>query len=381
MSGVFAALCIALSLFYIGAVLFLYRGLLALSEPPPADSAVNFSVVIAAHNEEKKIEQCLRAVLSQSIGPARYEVIVVDDRSTDRTPDIVRRLAHDYTNLTLRQIEETPAGVSPKKYAVSSGVSDVSNGIIVFTDADCIVPPLWLETIGRYFTAETGLVQGITTYVKPPGMNRWLYGLQAVDFLSHGVVAAAGIGAGFPINSNANNFAVRRDVFGEVCGYGEERTVVSGDDDLLLHRVWKTGKWKIRYMTAREAAVQTYPTETWSGVFEQRKRWGSKTVHYNPGQITFLAGVFLFYCAICAAAIASFFTHRSLYCAGAMAAVKLAGELLLMQRGTRLIGQRELLPYIVPASLTQIVFIPAAVFGGVFGSFRWKESRYRRRAG
>jgi len=366
------------SLYYLSVVLFLRRGLKALegSETPHNGT---YSVVIAARNEEDTIGTCLDRVFSQTMSSERYEVIVVNDRSTDRTLDILKEYAQKYENLSIITIDTTPPGFSPKKFAVTRGIEQCTNSIVVFTDADCLVLPTWLETIDCHFGPDIGLVQGITTYRYVNGMNRLFYGIQALDFLSHGIVAAAGIGAKLPINSNANNFAIRKETFQAVGGYGEKAgKVISGDDDLLLQRVWHHGKWNIHYMISPLGAVQTMPTPTIKGAFEQRKRWGSKTVHYNKQQAALLSGVFLFYLSILLSVVLGIFHQPSRKHSSTLAGIKLFGELLLLIPGIRIFRQIHLWPYIIPASLIQLPMVLLAVILGVFGRFTWKGERFSR---
>jgi cellulose synthase/poly-beta-1,6-N-acetylglucosamine synthase-like glycosyltransferase len=370
-----------LSILYLSITIFLFRGLLSLvKEGQPHN--LKFSVVIAARNEEKNIETCLSRVLGQTIGPGRYEVILVNDRSADKTEDIAHSLSRRYPNLSVLSIAETPLGMSPKKYAVQQGIKHAKNEIIVFTDADCRVPPAWLETIDRFFEPDTGLVQGITSYeYAEGGMSRLFFGLQALDFCSHAVVSAAAIGAGLPINSNANNLAFRKKAFDDAAGYGKEEAVVSGDDDMLLQRIWGKTGWRIAYMTDLAGAVTTLPTTTIGGMFEQRKRWGSKTVHYGFRQIAMLSGVFAFYCTIAALFCAGVFFPSVLVPALCMMLVKIAGEAILMVPGTRIICQKSLRKYLVIGSLIQLPMVIFAVVLGVFGRFAWKGQTFSRKTG
>jgi cellulose synthase/poly-beta-1,6-N-acetylglucosamine synthase-like glycosyltransferase len=370
--------CAVVSIIYLSIVVFLFRGFLSLGKATQPHN-LTFSVVIAARNEEKNVRDCLAGVLNQTIGPLRYEVLLVDDRSTDRTTAIALEISKRAPNLSVVLVSETPQGMSPKKYAVLQGIQRAKNEIIVFTDADCRVPPGWLQTLDLHFGPRTGLVQGITSYAYLPGMNKTFFGLQALDFCSHAVVSAAAIGAGFPINSNANNLAFRKKAFDDAAGYGKNGAVVSGDDDMLLQRIWKKTSWQIEYMTEAAGAVLTLPTPTLKAVFEQRKRWGSKTVHYGPGQVMMLGGVFSFYCAIIACVVAGIFRPWFLVPAGCMMFVKLAGEALLMVPGTRLMGQRGLMKHLVLGSLVQLPTVIVAVAFGVFGRFAWKGQRFARK--
>ncbi|MDG5814435.1 glycosyltransferase [Chitinispirillales bacterium ANBcel5] len=362
-------------------ILFLKRGLITLNKPAKP-AGYSFSVVIAARNEEKNIQLCIDSVLAQTIDKERFEIIVIDDRSIDNTPLILTKIAQTHHNLRWIRVEKTPNKVSPKKYAVTKGIEQAKNEIVVFTDADCVVPETWLHTLDCYFAEDTGLVQGITCYKEDESINRHFYGVQSIDFLSHGIVAAAGIGAGIPINSNANNFAFKKEVFSSLCGYGEDiQCVVSGDDDLLLQRIWKSGKWKVEFMSDPAGAVETNPTPTIAEAFEQRKRWGSKTVHYCLPQVLILSTVFLFYLFIAAFFVTGFIDHTFWGVTVGLVGVKVTGEALLLYPGTKIFRKKELRRYILAASVIQLPVVIAAVFSGVFGKFSWKDQKFRRKVG
>lgn len=367
------------TLYYSLVMVFLWRGLRRLLRPSGPPQNLTYSVVIAARNEEKNIGRCLESVFSQNLPKERYEVIVVNDRSSDRTAAVCEEYRRRYPALCLIGVSETPAGVAPKKHAVAAGIARARNEVVVLTDADCIVPADWLGAIDRNFTEKTGLVQGITTYVYAGGMNRFFFGLQAIDFLSHGIVAAAAMGAGLPLNANANNLAFRKKAFEDAGGYGSvSQKAVSGDDDLLLQRIVKSGNWAVLFMADAAGVVTTLPVPSLRGVFEQRKRWGSKTVNYAPRQVIFLSGVFLFYCCCAASCAAGFFKPVFFLNFLLMLAVKMAGEYLLLIPGTALFHQKQLRSCIFPASLLQLPLVLAAVIFGVFGKFSWKGERYRR---
>ncbi len=372
----FLALLIPAAL-YAGVIIFLKRGLLNLT--PAGKSANNkYTVVIAARNEENNISHCLSSVINQDIGENRYEIIVVDDRSTDSTAETVKQFVNSHGNIQLVKIEQTAPGISPKKHAVQQGVQRAKNEFVVFTDADCVVPDTWLSTIDKYFAKDTGVVQGITCYSEHNEMNTLFYGIQAIDFLSHGVVAAAAIGAGLPINSNANNFAFSKEAFLS-CGYGNKCAVVSGDDDLMLQQIWKSKKWKIAFMADAKGAVQTNPTLTIKQAMEQRKRWGSKTVHYCAPQVALLSSVFLFYLVTALLFGISLFDRMYLPAAGAMLGLKCAGEALLLLPGTEIFNKKQLRRYMIVASVIQLPVVLLSVISGVFGRFNWKDQSFSRR--
>ena len=100
---------------------------------------VRCSVVIAARNEEARIEQTIRYLLAQR--GVETEFIVVDDRSTDRTGEILRHLAAEDARLQVRRVDELPHGWLGKCHACHVGASAASGEWILFTDADCWLKP------------------------------------------------------------------------------------------------------------------------------------------------------------------------------------------------------------------------------------------------
>jgi len=120
------------------------RRLPGLETSPPtqrsaAAGAMQCSVVIAARDEEARIEQTIHHLLAQR-GVA-LEVIVVDDRSRDRTGEILRRLAAEDARLQVKRVETLPDGWLGKCHACHIGASAARGDWILFTDADCWLKP------------------------------------------------------------------------------------------------------------------------------------------------------------------------------------------------------------------------------------------------
>jgi glycosyltransferase involved in cell wall biosynthesis len=97
------------------------------------------SVVIAARDEKRRIEQTIRSLLAQS--GVELEIIVVDDRSTDSTGEILQRLASEDARVQVKRVEALPAGWLGKCHACHIGASAATSEWILFTDADC-----WLKS-------------------------------------------------------------------------------------------------------------------------------------------------------------------------------------------------------------------------------------------
>ena len=103
------------------------------------EKPVRCSVVIAARNEEARIEQTIRHLLAQR--GVEAEFIVVDDRSSDRTGEILQRLAREDARLQVKRVDVLPEGWLGKCHACHVGASAATGDWILFTDADCWLKP------------------------------------------------------------------------------------------------------------------------------------------------------------------------------------------------------------------------------------------------
>lgn len=359
---------------YAAFILIVRVGLSRSARPgDPAGEA--FSVIIAARNEEQCIGRCLGAVLGQSLPAERYEVIVVDDRSTDRTVDEVRERAARAPNVRLVQVTECPPGVSPKKNAVQQGIRAAQFPVIVCTDADSVVPSRWLEAYDRQFAGKVGVVQGLTLYRRPKKIGPFLWAFQTLDFLSHAAISCGSIGAGLPMNANGNNIAYRRGAFEAVGGYGEGSDVLLGDDDLLLQRVWKHPDWTARFMADSEGAVETEPEQTWGAMLQQRARWGSVSIHYGPAQVFFLIGVFLYYLLLPVPFVLAARIPLLLHAGLGMLGVKLLSEALVMLPAARRFHRLGALLWLPLVTIPHWLMVLVLSVVGVFGVHEWKGLR------
>ena len=91
-------------------------------------------MVIAARDEAARIETTLRGLMAQT--GVELEVIVVDDRSTDATPQILARLAGDFSRLRVLRVEQLPPGWLGKCHACSLGAAAATGKWLLFTDGD-----------------------------------------------------------------------------------------------------------------------------------------------------------------------------------------------------------------------------------------------------
>lgn len=118
-------------------------------EPLPGDGELpSLSVVVPARNEADDLEAALRSVLAQDYAP--MEVVAVDDRSTDGTGEILKRLAGEHAGLTVLHVAELPAGWLGKNHALHRGAEVAAGDVLLFTDADVMMRPDTLRRAVAY---------------------------------------------------------------------------------------------------------------------------------------------------------------------------------------------------------------------------------------
>jgi glycosyltransferase involved in cell wall biosynthesis len=191
------------------------------AEPPVL--APRFSVVIPAFNEEAVLGECLASLAAQTY-PGAFEVVVVDNASTDGTAALARRCG-------VRVVHEPQPGIC---FARQRGLASATGEIVVTTDADTTVPPGWLQHIDDRFHdhPDAVAVAGPCVYVGGPWWSRtWVR-------LLFSVVAVVAASTGRVVYVTATNLAFYRAAFG---GY-DTRLTQGGDELDVLRRLRRHGK-------------------------------------------------------------------------------------------------------------------------------------------
>lgn len=333
------------------------------------------SVIICARNEEKNIDNILNCLCEQTYPKNLLQFIIVDDRSSDKTAEIILSYKEKFQNFAFVQITEKPKDVAPKKYAFNSAIKIAEGEIILQTDADSIVSSDWIEKSVCPFCDKTvALSQGVVKYRFDEKISPILKTYQFFDFYSHGIVAAAGIGKNIPLNANANNFAFRREIYENLGGYGKLDVAIGGDDGLLTQNFWQNGK---KIVFNANSFVETKPEYSWKSLINQRKKWGSETRFYLPKQTAILAPVFIFYCFIICAILSTFIFWQNFYVIFLLFAIKIVGELFFMRKGFLVLEEKTLSPHIIWISPLNLFITIYSVFSGIFTEFEWKGERFK----
>lgn len=365
-----------LTLGYLIILLWLGRGLCRLEDLSrnQNNALPTVSLIICAKNEEHRLPQLLSALARQEYPADKLEICLVDDRSSDRTGEIIEKFAASRSNVVPLRIDDTVPDFAPKKRAIDTAIRHTSGEIILLTDADSTPGPRWVQEMVSAFALNVVMVCGYSPYV--PRDSLWQK-ILALEYFSHAAVAAGGIGAGRPLTCTGSNMAYRREAYLRIGGFSGIAQWISGDDDLLLHKMHRAGIGKISYAAHPAAHAPVRPPQTWSEFKSQRTRYASKSLHYEPSFTFALALVFLLNLLICTGLLSAIIGWWSFFVlALTIAILKAAGECLYLRRATKLFDEEQLLPIFPRAALLHPFYVVLFATLGQFKKFSWRGDQF-----
>jgi cellulose synthase/poly-beta-1,6-N-acetylglucosamine synthase-like glycosyltransferase len=337
----------------------------------PVGTRTFISVIIPARNEEKNIRSLLTSLQQQSYPKDLFEIIVVDDFSTDATASAV----NSFGLINLQLI--SPPGTndsSTKKKAIETGVRHAKGELIVTTDADCLLPVNWLQALSSFYKDKKASF--IAAPVKFSHDNSLLQVFQAIDFITLQGITAASVSSDFHNMCNGANLAYRKQSFEAVNGFAGIDKVASGDDMLLMHKIWKQEPGKVFYLKSKEAIVSTPPMLSWKAFYNQRKRWASKTLVYEDYRIlAVLAFIYLFNCLFFVLLIASAWHPVYALYAICFLLVKTLIEWPFVQSVAKFYGEQQLMKSFPLFQPLHVLYTVVVGFTSQLGSYEWKGRR------
>lgn len=333
----------------------------------PSSHQFPISVIIAARNESASINKTIQALLNQDYPAEQVEIIVVDDHSEDDTASIVQ----SFNSKRVKLFTNTGIG---KKQSITTGISKSKHSIIVTTDADCVMSPLWLKTIVSPFVNYK--VQLVTGPVQLSNMKSFLAKLQSLELAALIGITRATIQWQHPVMCNGANLAFRRDAFIKVNGYAGNEHIPSGDDEFLMRKINTTFPNSVQFVNQRQALVFTEPQPDWQSFLHQRIRWASK---YRFSVINSLLAFFVFgfHLAVLTIPFAIMYNFLSLEVGLTLLLTKLIAEFILLLTVNQKLNTRfHLAGFLVWQMLYPIYTIFIAVMANV-SSYRWKDRQFQ----
>ena len=239
------------------------------------DSYPPVSIVICAKNEAENLKKNLKVILIQNY-PV-FEVIIVNDQSTDHTLDMLAEYFQRNDNLRLFNIKQGEKPIAGKKFALKTGVENAQYDIIVTTDADC--KPFsahWLEHLVGSYLSDTDFVLGYAPFYKEPTfinkVARYENVMTAMLYFSFARV-------GMPYMGVGRNMAFRKNAFMNWNNYEESKHLPSGDDDLLVNAL--ASKKNTELCLNRDSFVYSAAKTNWGDWLHQKTRHAGSGRYYR----------------------------------------------------------------------------------------------------
>jgi len=235
-----------------------------------------------------------------------------------------------------------------KSNALVQGIENSAGEIIMFTDADCRVPPSWVENTVEYYTGErVAIVAGFISI----RTRNWFEGIQAIDWLVLLSAAAATARLKFAVTAVGNNFSIRRSAYEQVGGYRNIPFSVTEDFALFRAVTTRAGLRAVISLDP-ETAIESNACRTWKELYMQRKRWfiGGRDMH--PTRILAFACIYLLNLST---AVGFLMFDLQLWITLLLA--KAATDYLLILPSMRRLGRTDLTKYWLPFQVYYIAYV------------------------
>ncbi|MFY8021778.1 MAG: glycosyltransferase [Bacteroidia bacterium] len=341
------------------------------NKPFLAKELARFTILIPVRNEEEQILANLNSLKGLNYSLSNFEVHIINDHSNDQTEPIVREFQINNPSFPLRLInlKDFP-NIRNKKEAITFGVEHAQSDWIVLTDGDCKRSSDWLLALNEIIAEKP------CTMIYAPvefSSNRTFEHLQALEFMGLVGIGGAAIRIKNPNMCSAANLAFKKDVFLEVGGYKDNQHIASGDDEFLLHKVFKFYPDQVFFLKDIRALVSTSPNASVEQLANQRRRWVSKSTRYDNRYITaILAAAYLFNLSIVLNFIVGIFNPAFLQTALIQIAVKTCIEGLFLFDILRFFQKRFLIWYLILAEPFHIIYVIIIGIWANFASYNWK---------
>ena len=248
------------------------------------------SVIVCAHNEATHLERHLTILAEQ--GHPNYEILLVDDGSTDETHRIMKGFQEKFgtSERPVQVLRIPPSDSSGKKKALSRGIEIAAHDIVLLTDADCRPNSSnWISEMTSELKGASEIVLGYGAYMKVAGsflnkVIRYETFLTALQYFSHAL-------SGRPYMGVGRNLAYKKNLFDRANGFDSHMNLKSGDDDLFINQVATADNTAI--CLDPEGFTVSEPKSSLTQWIRQKRRHITTSHHYQTRQKIELGAFYL----------------------------------------------------------------------------------------
>ncbi len=326
------------------------------------------SVVIPLKNEAANIHHLLKDLAEQSLDHRHFEIIFIDDASSDSTLDILNSFNDILCDLRIMQ-----SGGAGKKKSIALGIDQAVGDFIVTTDGDCRVGENWLREIYNcVIECKADMIIGSVDII---GTRSFLNCFIQMEFLALQAVTEIFARNGKPVMCNGANLCFRNpgaEKYSEMV----RENISSGDDIFLMESFRRKGKSFI-WLDSPSSIVLTHVPDSLSTLIKQRIRWTSKSPFYTQPSLIILAALVFFTNLAIATTFIMAFVFTGLWTIfAAMFIIKSIPDLFLLSLMARKRGKTRLLHCFLPAQLIYPFYASitglAGIITGLFSSQQGK---------
>jgi glycosyltransferase involved in cell wall biosynthesis len=326
------------------------------------------SVVICARNESENLSRFLPEILEQDY-PC-FEVIVVNDGSTDETSDLLQDLCLKYPNLYGTFVPENANIRSTKKLGLTIGIKAAKFDVLLFTDADCKpTSNRWIANMARNFTQSTEFVLGYGAYMHEKG---FVSRLISYDTLFIGMQSLGCALVGDPYMGVGRNMAYRKETFVRMKGFSKSLALQSGDDDLFVNN--GANEYNTRVEISSDSVTWSIPKANYRNWYRQKERHLSTSDFYKRSSL-FRIGLEvvsrgLFYVLVCVIALVSPWIFGAL--AGLLLVARYIVQIMIFNKIAKQLKERN---FYLSLFMFDIILPLISLYIKLFSKktiFRWK---------
>ncbi len=238
--------------------------------------SIFISIIIPIKNEATNLETLLNSFETQSYPTTLFELILVNDSSTDKSLELI----HKHKNISKLNINtlSLTSNEKGKKIAILKGAKVAKSEWIITTDADTLRNKDFIASSVDFLTSHKNMVLCFGNVIMSTDKS-FLQNFQHIEYSVLQAVSIASSLFGTSVLGSAANMCVKKDI---LLQSNLKTKYCSGDDVFLLQWIKKTyGAKSVGWNFQKESAVETYPKNTWKDFWRQRIRWVGKTTGYS----------------------------------------------------------------------------------------------------
>lgn len=340
----------------------------------PLPQINKFSIIIPFRDEAKNLEILLQSLSKLNYPKEQFEIILVNDFSSDNFMPIIDNFRVLFPNLYC--VNSVNAGASPKKTALSLGIFNAKYNWIITTDADCTFSKNWLNSINQKIVKDKPLmIAGLVKFNLKKGL---LNHFQCLDLLSLQATLLGTFGWQKPILCHGANLCYSKSLFYELNGFSSHHHIASGDDVFLLEAAVAKYPDKVLVLNSLEGVVSTNAEPTINALLSQRMRWAAKATSYH-NWITKIVGLIVFAMSLLmiTSGILSLFNMFDVKLFFILLLIKFIIDALILFPMAHFFKQKSALKSFVFSSLLYPLFSVTSVMLGFTKIYTWKNRDFK----